>query len=153
MKLGHYNDTVISAMASQITSLRIVYSTVFAGVNQRKHQCSASLASVRGIHRWPVTSPHKAPVTRKMFPFDDVIMTWMSDWNPDEYCPWLLLHVVISGHLYKQNVLQSAKHVPSCWDPVNIDGLVQDCSISSTSAMEILWSSTKQFPRCNRLTM
>ena len=39
--------------------------------------CSASLAFVRGIHRWPVNSPQKWPVTRKMFPFDDVIMTWV----------------------------------------------------------------------------
>ena len=42
--------------------------------DQRKHQSSASLAFVPGIHRWPVNSPHKWPVTRKMFPFDDVIM-------------------------------------------------------------------------------
>ena len=42
--------------------------------DQRKHQSSASLAFVRGIHRGPVNSPHKWPVTRKMFPFDDVIM-------------------------------------------------------------------------------
>ena len=40
----------------------------------KKHQSSASLYFVRGIHRWPVNSPHKRPVTRKMFPFDDVIM-------------------------------------------------------------------------------
>ena len=40
----------------------------------RKHQSSASLASVRGIHRSSVNSPHKGPVTRKMFPSDDVIM-------------------------------------------------------------------------------
>ena len=44
------------------------------GVDQRKHQTSASLAFVRGIHRGPVNSPHKGPVTRKMFPFDDVYM-------------------------------------------------------------------------------
>ena len=44
------------------------------GTDQRKHQSSASLAFVRGIHRWPVNSPHKGPVTRKMFPFYDVIM-------------------------------------------------------------------------------
>ena len=37
-------------------------------------QCSASLAFVRRIHRWPVNSPHEEPVTRKMFPFNDVIM-------------------------------------------------------------------------------
>ena len=42
----------------------------------RKHQSSASLAFVRGIHRGPVNSPHKWPVTRKMFPFDDVIMCY-----------------------------------------------------------------------------
>ena len=61
-------------MASQITSLTIVYSTVYSGEDQRKHQSSASLAFVRGIHRGPVNSPHKWPVTRKMFSFDDVIM-------------------------------------------------------------------------------
>ena len=64
----------MGAMASQITSLTIVYSTVYSGTDQRKHQSSASLAYVRRIHRWPVNSPHKWPVTRKMFPFDDVIM-------------------------------------------------------------------------------
>ena len=70
----HYSDVIISAMASQITSSRIVYSTVYSGTDQRKHQSSASLAFVRWIHRWPENSPHKGPLTRKMFPFDDVIM-------------------------------------------------------------------------------
>ena len=64
----------MGTMASQITSLTIVYSTVYSGADQRKHQSSASLAFVRVIHRGPVNSPHKAPVTLKMFPFDDVIM-------------------------------------------------------------------------------
>ena len=70
----HYNDIIMSAMASQIASLTIVYFTVYSGTDERKHQSSASLAFVRGIHRWPVNSPHEGPVTRKMFPFDDVIM-------------------------------------------------------------------------------
>ena len=61
-------------IASQITNLAIVYSIVYPSGNQRKHQSSASLAFVQGIHRWPMNSPHKWPVTRKMFPFDDVIM-------------------------------------------------------------------------------
>ena len=56
----------------------IVDSTVYSGADQRKHQGSASLAFVRGIHRWPVNSPHKWPVTRKMFPFDEVIMVELS---------------------------------------------------------------------------
>ena len=64
----------MGAMASQITSLTIVNSTVYPGADQRKHQSSASLTFVWGIHRWPVNSPHKGPVTRKMFPFDDVII-------------------------------------------------------------------------------
>ena len=46
----------------------------YTGTDQRKHQNYAPLAFARGIHRWPVNSPHKGPVTRKMFPFDDVIM-------------------------------------------------------------------------------
>ena len=70
----HYGDVIMGAIASQITSLTIVYSTVYSDADERKHQNSASLAFVRGIHRRPVNSPHKWPVTRKMFPLDDVIM-------------------------------------------------------------------------------
>ena len=74
----HYNDVIMDAMTSQMTSLAIVYSSVYLGTDKRKHQSSASLAFVRGIHRWPVNSPHKGPLTRKVFPFDDVIM-WHRD--------------------------------------------------------------------------
>ena len=73
----------MSVIASLITSLTIVYSSVYSGADQRKHQSSASLAFVRGIHRRPVNSPHKGPVTRKMFPFDDVIMCWYDIWEED----------------------------------------------------------------------
>ena len=69
----------MGAMAFQITSLTIVYSNVYSGADQRTHQNSAPLAFVRGIHQWPVNSPHKGPVTRKMFPFDDVIMLGVED--------------------------------------------------------------------------
>ena len=74
----HYNYVIMSTMASQITSLTIVYSTVYSATDQRKHQNSGSLAFVRGIHRWPVNSPHKGPVTRKMFPFDGIIMNMVN---------------------------------------------------------------------------
>ena len=74
----HYIDVLMSSMASQITGVSIVYSTVCSGADQRKHQSSTSLVFVRGIHRWPVDSPHKRLVTRKMFPFDDVIMSYPS---------------------------------------------------------------------------
>ena len=76
LRLVHYNDVIMSTMASQITGVLIVYPTVYSGADQRKHQSSASPAFVRGIHRRPMNSPHKKPVTQKMFPFDDVTM-----WN------------------------------------------------------------------------
>ena len=72
--IPHYNDVIMGAIASQITSLTIIHSIVYSDADQRKHQSSTSLAFVRRIHRGPVKSPHKWPVTRKMFPFDDVIM-------------------------------------------------------------------------------
>ena len=64
----------MSAMAIQITGLTIVYSTVYSGTDETKHQSPASRAFVRGIHRLPVNSPHKGPVTRKMFPFDVIML-------------------------------------------------------------------------------
>ena len=77
----HYNDVIMGAIASQIISLTIVYSIFHSDADQRKHQSSASLAFVRWIHRGPVKFPQKWPVTRKMFPFDEVIMP------PDsQYC-------------------------------------------------------------------
>ena len=76
----------MGAIASQITSLTIVYATVYSDADQRKHQSAASLAFVRGTHRSPVNF-HKWPVTRKMFPFDDVIMRRFDSPVPD--C-WLL---------------------------------------------------------------
>ena len=72
--INHYADVIMIEIASQITSVAIVYSIVYSDAVQRKHQSSASLAFVREIHRGPVNSPHKWPVTRKIFPFDDVIM-------------------------------------------------------------------------------
>ena len=73
----HYCDVIwarwrIKSPASQLFTQSLIQA-------QRKHQRSASLTFVRGIHRWPVNSPHKLPVTRKMFPFDDVIMRAQSE--------------------------------------------------------------------------
>ena len=63
-----------------------------SGADQRKHQSSVSLAFVRGIHRWSGNSPHKWPVTWKMFPFDDVIM--------------LVFECAISGKLLTSNLCE-----------------------------------------------
>ena len=65
------NDVIMSAIASQITGLMIIYSAVYSGADQRKHQSSSSLAFLRGMIG---EFPHKCPVTRNMLPFDDVIM-------------------------------------------------------------------------------
>ena len=96
----HYNDVIMGAMASQITSLIIVYSTVYSGAYQRKNQRSTSLAFVQGIHRWPVNSPHKGSVTRKMFPFDHVIMT--KDQRTHLQLP-LLLQKITNNTILQQN--------------------------------------------------
>ena len=72
----HYIDVIVSAMASQITGDSIVCSTVCSGADQRKHQSSASLAFVRGMHQWPVNSLHTGSVTRKIFPFHDDVIKW-----------------------------------------------------------------------------
>ena len=89
----HYNDDILGAVASQITSLTIVYSvysTVDSDADQRKHHSSASLAFVRGIHRGPLISPHKWPVTQKMIPFHDVIifLIKMDDLFPRRLTHW-----------------------------------------------------------------
>ena len=64
----------MSAMASQITGVSVVYSTICSGTDQRKPKSPALLAFVRGIHRWPVNSPHTRPVTRNMFSFDVITL-------------------------------------------------------------------------------
>ena len=65
--LSHYSDVIMGSISSQIISLTIVYSSVYSGADQRKHQNSASLPFVRGIHQRPVNFPHEGPVTRKCF--------------------------------------------------------------------------------------
>ena len=70
----HYSDVILTTMASQITTSRLFTESSVQAQIKKKHQSSAPLAFLRGIHPWPVNSPHKGPVTRKMFAFDDVIM-------------------------------------------------------------------------------
>ena len=82
-----YSDIMIGTIASQISSLTTVYSTVYSDTDQSTHQSSASLNFVRGIHRGPVNSPDKWPVTRKMFPFDDVMM-FMAVFSLKPYNSW-----------------------------------------------------------------
>ena len=88
----HYSDVIMGAMASQISSISIVCSTVCSAVDQRTHKGSASLAFVRGIHRSPVDSPHKGLVTRKRFQFDDIVMmAIVLAW-------WLILKSIVNSY-------------------------------------------------------
>ena len=128
----HYTDVIMISIASQITSLKMDYLSVYSGANQIKHQSSASLAFVRGIHRRPVNSLHKGPATRKMFPFDDVIMR-MYDSNNTK--GWVMggiillimldyIWFIISWWLYRSsllcfhwcgNCITTLQWVKDCW--------------------------------------
>ena len=117
----------MGAIASLITSLTIVYSTVYSDADQRKHQSSASLGFVWGIHRGPVNSPHKWPVTRKMFPFDDVIMG--SD----------------NGRLSVQHHVITEPIIISCWWSTMISCWCAMCS-SDFSMLADFWTTVALAP-------
>ena len=112
----------MGVIASQIISLTIVFSTVYLDTDQIKHQSSASLAFVRGIHRRPVNCPDKWPVTRKMFPFDDAwINGWVNnreagDWRRYRaHCDVIVMSIfvgfkMILGHVYQpHDVIQNGR--------------------------------------------
>ena len=103
-----YNDDILREMASQITSLTIVYSTIHSVANQRKHQSSAPLAFVRGIYWCSVNSRHKGPVTRKMFSFDDVIMFFLKHLQSPQ------LHIYKKGNI-KDAGSDSLIHNSTAW--------------------------------------
>ena len=92
----------MSEKAYQIIGVSIVYLIVCSGVDHRKHQSFASLAFVRGVHRWPVNSPHKGPVTRKIFPCDDVIMFPEDHYQHPWY--WLCMMIAFFGSEFQQPV-------------------------------------------------
>ena len=114
----HDCDVIMGAISSQITSLTIVYSTVYLDADQRKHQSSATLGFLWGIHRGPMNCPHKWPVTRNMFPFDDVIMKrcdetgvkWLAHFpGDDNIYIWLWNGIVL--YKTRQNITVSKSEV------------------------------------------
>ena len=131
-------------MASQITSLTIVFSNVYSGTDQRKHQSNASLAFVRGIHRRSVNFPHKGPVTRKYFH----LMT--SSWqDPSWGC---------GGRIWKQTFFRFLQlavteeleigsgllvHFSAITFRPHINGLVQERRNSSAFEMKLRVTCTK----------
>ena len=137
----HYDDVIMTMLESQITSLTVVYSIVYSGVHQRKHQSSASLAFVREIHRGQVNFPHKWPVTRKMFPFDDVIMNSILFYSILSYP--ILSYSILSYPILSYSTLLSlaSKPNPSSGSrrPISRCPLVRN----------ILWSRNRQ-SGCNK---
>ena len=116
----------MGAIASHITSLTIVYSNVYSDADQRNHQSSASLAFVRGIQRGPVNSPLKWPVTRKMFPLDDVI-------SCDRCILTVTLPTLKRTHIGFQ-LSTLAKTCPNCEGTQHIIGSVRDCGSYDANA-------------------
>ena len=134
----------MGAIASQSTGVSIFYSAISSGVDQRKHQSSLSLTCVRGIHRWPMNSPHKGPVTRKMFPFDDVIMFfgWLytgSMWHC-LFGQYAIFIVAISFFSYRATVSIRIPHTPRPHTPTPPHSTRSAWSINSGS-IELLHKS------------
>ena len=139
----------MSVMASQIASASVVCSTVCSGADRRKHQSSVPLAFVRGIHRWPVDFPHKGPVTRKVFSFDDVIM-----WNPCDALPqgilivwqshtcthYMFMELSKNGHYFK--ILTWGKRIRYDFDS---GGVMQNCSNFTALVLALPLPCTKPF--------
>ena len=158
---SHYSDVIMSTIASLINSLTIVYSTVYSDTDQRKHQSPVSLAFVRGIQRRPVNSPHKWPVTRKMFPFDDVIMrrkcvvhvrTWIV-WPCRRHCTLCTMSVwfrfaqssvclcAVIEELYYHDDVIKWKHFPRYWPLVRGIRWIPLTKASDAGFSCFLWSA------------
>ena len=137
----HYTDVIMGAIASQITSLTIVYSAVYSDADQRKHQSSASLAFVWWIHRGPVNSPHKWPATRKMFPFDDVIV-WTANIILKNYPFVLVLFSTCLFHPYLRGLLHwQWDDCPSASEAIR-NCMGKSCQISWRVSIWWLYRST-----------
>ena len=84
----HNIDVIMTTMASQITSLTVVYSTVYSELDQRKHQSSASLAFLWGIHRDRWIPRTKGQLRGKCFHLMTSSWFWCSH-NMSQYArPW-----------------------------------------------------------------
>ena len=83
---SHYTDVIMGAIASHITSLTIVYSTVYSDAGQRKHQSSASLAFVWEIHRG---SDNGLTINRRQ------AIIWIKDWTRWDPSPLLLWDPIV----------------------------------------------------------
>ena len=86
---SHYNDVIMEAIASQISSLPIVYSTVYSRCRSKKHPSSASLAFVRGIHQWPVNSPVAGEFPAQKDSNAENVFIWWRQHVLEELIKWI----------------------------------------------------------------
>ena len=117
----HYSDLIMSTMASQRTAVWIVCSAFWLGTDQREHQSFESLAFVRGIHCWPVDSPHKGPITRKLFHL--MTSSWRKDVSDNSIwknhtCSdcWRLLLPFTGFWFWTKDALQISTPLQICWE-------------------------------------
>ena len=137
--VSFYGDVIIRANVYQITGVSMVFSTICSGADQRKHQSCASLAFVKGSHRWPVNSLHRGPVTQKMFPFDDVIMFHMMT-SCNGFLHYRSFHQSLVDSLNKRPVMWTFGVSlilvrTSCWTKTRVAG---DHQINVTTRISIL---------------
>ena len=144
---GHRWITCTKASDAElcITSLTNVFSTVYSDADPWKYQSSASLALVRGIHWSLVNSPYKWPVTRKMFPFDDVIM---QSYNAAQY-----REITASAHSHSGNGITSESQLLSdpirhsvTWRPITSGDVWRASTWNCNRITSGL--DTSQLPRC-----
>ena len=131
-----YSDVIMDAIASQTTSLTIVYSTVYSSVDQRKHVSSASLTFCGGNS--PVTGEFPAQMTSNA---ENVSIWWRHhDATGYQQPSWGINHDLPKIVLHGLYIAVSDKKVWDIRGPVaciflylifNIDGLVQEYNISS----------------------
>ena len=157
------SEVMISAMASQITGVSIVYSTICSGANQRKHQSSVSLAFVKGTHWWQVNSPHKGPVLGNMFPsiwwchhetgdlMQDFIC-WQRATTADLYQTNSMSWYSMSSWLYQEGLspiwmtCESGLHWSTCL-------LLMEAADGGFSLRETCYISTQYITICHMYTM
>ena len=132
----HYYDVIM-------TSLTVAYSAVYSDTDQRKHQSSASLAFVWGIHRDRWIPRTKGQLRGKMFPFDDVIMGGKKTPRVRSHYNHVIKIISLGWRICRPLVDMSTGLLSTHRGLVHIDGLMQGCSNSSALAMELLQSCSK----------
>ena len=142
--LYHYSDVSLSAMASGITAVSIVYSIVCSGANQRKHQSSASLAFVWGIQWWPANSPQKRPSNAEN------ISIWWRHHDTDVRLCSGPLYLFLTGHrtllkyassLYLQKYVSFTVH---CDDLFDIECHSDTSRTQRTAFTKHIWSDFRE---------